>query len=94
MIRDIEELRGLQNWDGGFPYWRRGNDSIPYNTVHVAHALQRARMMDFAVPEDMWQSSLEYLRYIEDHYPYWYSLKTRQTISAYALYVRDRMGDP
>ena len=93
VIRDIEELRGLQNWDGGFPYWRRGNDSIPYNTVHVAHALQRARMMDFAVPEDMWQSSLEYLRYIEDHYPYWYSLKTRQTISAYALYVRDRMGD-
>ena len=93
VIRDIEELRGLQNWDGGFPYWRRGRDSIPYNTVHVAHALQRARMMDFSVPEDMWQNSLEYLRYIEDHYPYWYSLKTRQTISAYALYVRMRMGD-
>lgn len=94
VIRDIEELHGLQNWDGGFPYWRRGRDSIPYNTVHVAHALQRARMMDFAVPEDMWQGNLEYLRYIEDHYPYWYSLKTRQTISAYALYVRMRMGDP
>ena len=93
VIRDIDELRGLQNWDGGFPYWRRGRDSIPYNTVHVAHALQRARMMDFAVPEDMWNNSLEYLRYIEDHYPYWYSLKTRQTISAYALYVRMRMGD-
>ncbi|MCD4673235.1 MAG: hypothetical protein K8R77_11280 [Anaerolineaceae bacterium] len=93
VIRDIEELRGLQNWDGGFPYWRRGYDSIPYNTVHVAHALQRARMMDFAVPEDMWQSSLEYLRYVENYYPSWYSLKTRQTISAYALYVRMRMGD-
>ena len=93
VIRDIEELRGLQNWDGGFPYWRRGKDSIPYNTVHVAHALQRARAMDFAVPEDMWQSSLDYLRNIEEYYPYWYSLKTRQTISAYAIYVRMRMGD-
>ncbi|MDX9865684.1 MAG: hypothetical protein RBT34_12845, partial [Anaerolineaceae bacterium] len=93
VIRDIDELRGLQNRDGGFPYWRRGNDSIPYNTVHVAHALQRARAMDFAVPEEMWQSSLEYLRYIEEHYPSWYSLKTRQTISSYALYVRLRMGD-
>ena len=94
VVRDIERLRGLQNWDGGFPYWRRGNESIPYNTVHVAHALQRARSMDFAVPEDMWQNSLNYLRNIESYYPSWYSLKTRQTISAYALYVRQRMGDP
>ena len=94
VVRDIEALRGLQNWDGGFPYWRRGNESIPYNTVHVAHALQRARSMDFAVPEDMWQNSLNYLRNIESYYPSWYSLKTRQTISAYALYVRQRMGDP
>ncbi|UCG23871.1 MAG: hypothetical protein JSW55_17320, partial [Chloroflexota bacterium] len=37
---DIEQLQGLQNNDGGFPHWRRGRDSIPYTTVHVAHALQ------------------------------------------------------
>ena len=30
---------------------------------------------------------------IEDHYPSWYSTRTRQTLSAYALYVRDLMGD-
>ena len=93
VLNDIEELRILQNYDGGFPYWRRGQDSIPYNTVHVAHALQRARMMGFEVPEDMWQNVLNYLRNIENYYPSWYSLRTRQTISAYALYVRDRMGD-
>ena len=94
VLRDIEELRGLQNYDGGFPYWRRGKDSIPFNTVHVAHALQRARLMDFEVPEDMWQNVLYYLRDIENYYPSWYSERTRQAISAYALYVRQRMGDP
>jgi uncharacterized protein YfaS (alpha-2-macroglobulin family) len=92
--RDILELAKLQNWDGGFPYWRRGRDSIPYNTVHVAHALQRARMMGFKVPDQMWSDVLNYLTYIEEHYPYWYSERTKQTISAYALYVRMRMDDP
>jgi hypothetical protein len=91
--RDIERLEGLQNYDGGFPYWRRGWDSIPFNTIHVAHALQAAKLKGFDVPPDMQASVLEYLRYIEDHYPYWYSLRTRQTLSAYALYVRDLMGD-
>ena len=27
--RDIDRLRGLQNWDGGFPYWRRGQEFDP-----------------------------------------------------------------
>ncbi len=94
VVRDIAELQKLQNYDGGFPYWRRGWDSIPFNTVHVAHALARARMMGFEVPQEMWQSVQTYLTYIEDYYPYWYSLRLRQTISAYALYVRNLMDDP
>ncbi len=91
--RDIERLSGLQNWDGGFPYWRRGQDSIPFNTIHVAHALQRAKLKGFEVPADMQERLLYYLRDIESHFPYWYSLRTRQTLSAYALYVRTLMGD-
>ena len=37
VTRDIERLRGLQNYDGGFPYWRRGRDSIPFNLslIHI-----------------------------------------------------------
>ncbi|MGW8226592.1 MAG: alpha-2-macroglobulin family protein [Anaerolineales bacterium] len=93
VVRDIEQLQGLQNFDGGFPYWRRGQDSIPFNTIHAAHALQRARQMDFAVPEEMWANSLAYLRDIESHYPSYYGRQTRQTLSAYALYVRYLMGD-
>jgi len=39
---DIQTLQNLQNNDGGFPYWRRGFESIPFNTIHVTHALYRA----------------------------------------------------
>jgi alpha-2-macroglobulin len=91
--RDIEELQVLQNDDGGFPYWSRGRESIPFNTIHVAHALQRAQEMDFAVPPEMWGPTLAYLKNIEAHYPSWYDQDTRHTLSAYALYVRDLMGD-
>jgi uncharacterized protein YfaS (alpha-2-macroglobulin family) len=91
--RDIERLSGLQNWDGGFPYWRRGQDSIPFNTIHVAHAVQRAKLKGFSVPEELQANVLEYLRVIESHYPHWYSARTRRTLSAYALYVRNLMGD-
>jgi uncharacterized protein YfaS (alpha-2-macroglobulin family) len=93
VLRDVDRLQGMQNYDGGFPYWRRGYDSIPFNTIHVAHALQRAKMMDFSVPQQMQESALEYLRFIENYYPSWYSQRTRDTLSAYALYVRDLMGD-
>jgi hypothetical protein len=93
VTRDIERLQGMQNSDGGFPYWRRGFDSIPFNTIHVAHALHRAGQKGFTVPAEMQQNALEYLREIESHYPDWYGSRTRQTLSAYALYVRHLMGD-
>ena len=91
--RDITRLQGMQNSDGGFPYWRRGQESIPFNSIHVAHALQRAQLKGFDVPADMQQKALVYLKQIENHYPDYYSEHTRQTLSAYALYVRDLMGD-
>jgi uncharacterized protein YfaS (alpha-2-macroglobulin family) len=91
--RDIERLQGMQNYDGGFPYWRRGFESSPFNSIHVAHALFRAQEKGFNVPPDMMQNSLAYLRDIESHYPVWYSQDTRWTLSAYALYVRNLSGD-
>lgn len=91
--RDIERLQGLQNYDGGFPYWRRGQESIPFNTIHVAHALQRAELKGFEVPQGMQEQLSYYLQNIESHYPHWYSQRTRWTLSAYALYVRDLMND-
>ncbi len=91
--RDIERLQGMQNYDGGFPTWKRGNESIPFNTIHVAHALQRAELKGYVVPNEMRQSLLNYLVNIESYYPYWYGEQTRMTLSAYTLYVRALMGD-
>lgn len=91
--RDVQILKTIQNDDGGFSYWRRGQESFPFNTVHVTHALYRAQSKGFTVPPEMLDHALAYLRDIESHYPYWYSAYTRRTISAYALYVRNLMGD-
>ena len=91
--RDIARLQKMQNDDGGFGYWARGRESIPFNTIHAAHALYRAELMDFAVPPDMRSGALDYLRQIESHYPDWYDKETRHSLSAYALYVRTLMGD-
>ncbi|MCJ7717810.1 MAG: hypothetical protein MUO54_14995, partial [Anaerolineales bacterium] len=93
VARDLELLGIIQNYDGGFPYWRRGQDSIPFNTIHVAHAMARARQKGFEVSDEMWFDVLPYLQEIEQYYPYWYSEYTRNSLSAYALYVRDLMGD-
>ncbi len=91
--RDIEKLRGMQNFDGGFPYWQRGFESIPFNTIHVTHALIRAQQKGYDVPPEMLQNALSYLWNIEGRYPHWYSEQTRRTLSAYALYVRSLTGE-
>jgi uncharacterized protein YfaS (alpha-2-macroglobulin family) len=93
MARDIHMLRLMQNWDGGFPYWTKGRDSIPYNSVFVTHALTIARTKDYAVPQEMFDAALGYLRTIEQHYPHWYEPRTRHAISSYAVYVRSLLGD-
>lgn len=92
--RDIARLRAMQNDDGGFSFWRRGDDPWPYLGVHVAHALERARNKGFQVPDDMWNRSRGYLAGIEGRIPKWYSEDSRRSLVAYALYVRLRMGDP
>jgi len=93
VTRDITLLHTLQNADGGFPWWRRGFESIPFNTIHVTHALVRAQKKGFEVPSDMQTNAMNYLRQIEEFYPSWYSQHTRWTLSAYALYVRNLAGD-
>ncbi|MEZ4710683.1 MAG: alpha-2-macroglobulin family protein [Caldilineaceae bacterium] len=91
--RDAKTLQSLQNYDGGWPVWTRGRESIPYYSIFVAHALQVARDKGFPVTEETRQMSLQYLRQIEQYYPTWYSQQTRWALSAYALNVRNLMGD-
>ncbi|MCA1592397.1 MAG: hypothetical protein LC754_07050, partial [Acidobacteria bacterium] len=90
---DLKRLQGLQNEDGGFGFWRRGERSNSYVSVHVAHALVRAQSKDFAVPEEMLKKSQGYLREIESKIPHEYSVESRRAIQAYALYVRALLKD-
>ena len=62
VARDIKRLQSLQNDDGGFGFWRRGDESWPYVSIHVAHALQRAKEKKFEVPSEMLERSKAYLR--------------------------------
>jgi hypothetical protein len=93
VTRDLKRLQGMQNEDGGFGFWQRGNESWPYLSIHVAHALARARQKKFEVPKEMFDNSQKYLREIESHIPSYYSIDARRAITAYALYVRAQMGE-
>ncbi|MBA3715739.1 MAG: hypothetical protein H0W76_25380, partial [Pyrinomonadaceae bacterium] len=94
VARDIKRLQGMQNDDGGFAFWRRGDESWPYVSIHVAHALVRAKEKGFDVPAAMLDKSKAYLRDIERHIPTrYYSPEARHALIAYSLYVRHRMND-
>ncbi len=89
---DIERLARLQNPDGGFSFWRRGDRSWPYLTIHVAHALERARSKGFKVPPAVLDRAQDYLKSIESRFDTEYTKEIRRPIIAYALYVRARLG--
>ncbi|MEO6390930.1 MAG: DUF6049 family protein, partial [Pyrinomonadaceae bacterium] len=93
VARDIKRLQGMQNGDGGFGFWKRGEESWPYLGIHVAHSLQRAKEKGYDVPDDMLKKSQGYLKNIESHYPKYYGPEVRWALTSYALYVRNRMGD-
>jgi alpha-2-macroglobulin len=90
---DIDILVGMQNSDGGYPYWRRAAKSIPFNSIHAAYALHVASQGGYAVPADTQARLLNYLSSIENYYEEWYHQEVRWTLSAYALYVRHLVGD-
>lgn len=93
VTRDLKRLQGMQNEDGGWGFWQRGNESWPYLSIHVAHALARAKQKKFDVPQEMFEKSQKYLREIESHIPSYYGIDARRAIIAYSLYVRAQMGD-
>jgi uncharacterized protein YfaS (alpha-2-macroglobulin family) len=88
--RDLERLSQRQAGDGGWGLWR--GPSWPWTSVHVAHALARAKAKGFGV-DGMLPAAHQYLRYIDGHIPSWYPPDARRAIVAYALYVRAQLGD-
>ncbi len=89
---DIAALTALQNDDGGFSYWRRFERSEPFITVQVAHALLLARNAGYTVSGDTLDRTLAYVADIEAHFPNEWSQQERNSVSAYALWVRSLAG--
>lgn len=92
--RDIEKLGTRQRDDGSFGLWRRNGEryNFPFVSAHAAHALVRAKQKGYQVPDAMLAKSLTYLQNIEKDFDKNYDARTRQTISAYALYIRNLAG--
>lgn len=93
MKSDLTRLQGRQHWNGGFSFWGRDHEPWPYLTAHVMHAVARAKEKGYAPPPSLVSAGLGYLRSIEQHFPWYYSQESRRYITAYALYVRKRLGE-
>jgi hypothetical protein len=95
--RDIKILQSRQREDGSFGLWKREREryEYPFLTVHVALALALAKQKGYKVPDEMLNKTKPYLKNIESKFDEWHrkSPQARWTISAYALYLRDLMGD-
>jgi uncharacterized protein YfaS (alpha-2-macroglobulin family) len=91
--RDIAALQALQNDDGGFPYWQRGRQSIPWVSVQSTHAQVLAQQNGYDVDQFALEMSLAHVRSIEDFIPATYGQPAKDALSAYALYVRNLAGD-
>ncbi len=50
ITRDIRRLQGIQNEDGSFGFWARGDRPWPYLGIHAANALIHAKQKGFEVP--------------------------------------------
>jgi len=95
--QDIKILKSRQRDDGSFGFWTREDERFkyPFLTVHVTHALLRAKANGYDVPEDMLKKAMSYIKDVEDKFDEWHK-KTPElgwTVSAYALYVRNLAGD-
>lgn len=94
MAEDLAFLARLQNSDGGWEYWRRDDDSVPFVSLHVTHAVVRAKLSGHKVDENTLKRALGYLQQIEEKCRSKnYSEQTTRTLSAYAVYVRHLAGD-
>lgn len=97
VVSDIHRLVAMQNDDGGFAYWEKGEDSDPFNSIQAVQALLLAEKYGYAGSAQGSASSavtkgLPYLEDIDGKLPSGTSQQTRDTTNAYALSVRAIAG--
>ncbi|HOU93909.1 MAG TPA: alpha-2-macroglobulin family protein, partial [Polyangiaceae bacterium] len=91
---DVKKLAERQHWSGGWDWWRRDREPSPFVSLHVAHALVRAKQKGFPVPEETLRRGLEYVRGIRWRIPASYPQEVRQVLIAYGLYVQRLAQQP
>ncbi|MBI5609959.1 MAG: hypothetical protein HY902_13885 [Deltaproteobacteria bacterium] len=92
MATDLDWLAKTQNSNGSWGFWRRGEQGWPVTTLHVTHALVRAKQKGYGVPEPVLKRALEYCEHIARHFDSWYPAEVRRVLRAEALYVRLQAG--
>ncbi len=95
---DLKQLLALQNSDGGFPYWEKGEKSDPFDSVQVVQSFLIAHKYGYggstkgALAAAVKQA-LPYLDSIDNRLPDGTTPQTRDSMNAYALAVRFLAGD-
>ncbi|MBI4748402.1 MAG: hypothetical protein HY774_07915 [Acidobacteria bacterium] len=86
---DLKVLSSRQHSSGGFSFWKNKEKADPFLSVHVAHALVRAKNKGVIETSNLQYSSvIGYLRKIEQGFPAKYPEDAKLAVKAYALYVR------
>jgi uncharacterized protein YfaS (alpha-2-macroglobulin family) len=89
---DVQKLADRQTWYGGWDYFRKDRRPDPFVTVHVTHALVRAKAKGYTVNEAVLNRALGYLARLQSLFPSTFPPDARRAVEAYALDVRRRAG--
>ena len=85
----IGKLRSRQNPDGSFRFWATSTEPAPFPSVYIVHFMTDAKELGLAVPHDMLDAGLGYLRTVAAN-------EVRNLhdarLRAYAIYVLTRNG--
>ena len=88
---DFEKLKRHQSSNGGWGFWQE--NPWPYLSIHVAHALVRAKDKGYKPDDEMMRRAQTYLRNVESYIPSWYGEDAKRSLIGYALFVRKKMND-
>lgn len=86
---DIGDLVKRQNDKGGFALWKPGEpEAWPYVSLQVSRALLLAKQNDYDVPDDVLEKCKRFMRNIDQNTPSAYTQIDKQSLKAYALFLR------
>ncbi len=91
---DLQKLADRQHWNGGWSFWRKGDETWPYLSIYAADAYARAKAKGYDVPDGSFRQAANHLQSIESYIPWWYGPEERAFLRAFAVDVLRRMGQP